>query len=319
MNEISRFAVAAGRLALEHARLKVSPSHAEEMGVVLGACNGPSEMGHMDSVFTSDSFPGHVTSFSNIVANSTAGWVSNALYLKGVNASLSAGPHAGLQSLAYAYDALVENRARPFSPAPPTKSMGRPFTTTTRLGFCMRATRRLTTGCGPTRRSARCWAKARPCWCLETASSAVDAALHPRRDARLRHGHGRRGFRGAEPGHGRLRHAVDLALRRAKVSPDHIGLLVWAPQGNRQDLKVLRVCEDLFGDHFARLPLVTTTLNTGYIEAASILVSLAAALAALDQRRRTLASAHRFGGTGWAQAGGAAGTYAGAGRHRFRL
>ena len=60
-----------------------------------------------------------------------------------------------------------------------------------------------------------------------------------------------------------------------------IGLLVWAPQGNRQDLKVLRAGEEIWGSDFPRLPLVTTTFNTGYIEAASILVSLAATLAAL--------------------------------------
>jgi hypothetical protein len=75
---------------------------------------------------------------------------------------------------------------------------------------------------------------------------------------------------------------VELALNRAAILPGQIDLLVWAPQGNRQDLKVLKVCEDLFGAGFAQLPLVTTTFNTGYIESASILVSLAAALVALQ-------------------------------------
>jgi hypothetical protein len=65
------------------------------------------------------------------------------------------------------------------------------------------------------------------------------------------------------------------------VTPSQIGLIVWAPQGNRQDLKVITVCEELFGSDFKKLPLVTTTFNTGYIESASILVSLAAALEAL--------------------------------------
>ena len=135
LNEISRFAVAAGRLALEHARLKFSPSHAEDMGVVLGVSNGPSEMGHMDSVFSSDSFQGHVASFSNIVANSTAGWVSNALYLKGVNATLSAGPHAGLQSLAYAYDALTENRCRAILAGAADEVYGQTFYNYDQIGF----------------------------------------------------------------------------------------------------------------------------------------------------------------------------------------
>ena len=57
---------------------------------------------------------------------------------------------------------------------------------------------------------------------------------------------------------------------------------MWSPQGNRQDLKVLQAGEEIWGEVFARLPLVTTTFNTGFIESASILVSLAATLAALE-------------------------------------
>ena len=148
LNPISRFAVSAGRLALEHAGLKITPANGDDAGVVMGACNGPSEMGHMDSVFSSDSFAANISSFSNITANSTAGWVSTQLYLKGVNSSLSAGPHAGLQSLAYAYDALAERRARaPFWRARRTRFTARHFTTTTTSVSCSRAKRRTITGC----------------------------------------------------------------------------------------------------------------------------------------------------------------------------
>ena len=69
----------------------------------------------------------------------------------------------------------------------------------------------------------------------------------------------------------------------AGVAPEQVGLLVWAPQGNRQDEKVLAAGAAVFGERFARLPLVTTTFNTGYIESASILVSLAATLSALAE------------------------------------
>jgi hypothetical protein len=75
---------------------------------------------------------------------------------------------------------------------------------------------------------------------------------------------------------------VQLALTRAGLAPESIGLLVWAPQGNQQDGKVLKVAAEIFGERFAQIPLVTTTFNTGYIESASILVSLASTLAALD-------------------------------------
>ena len=117
---------------------------------------------------------------------------------------------------------------------------------------------------------------------METARSAVERGA-PILAEVLGYGMGMdaEGFVAPNLGVGGLRHAVDLALQRAGVAAERIGLLVWAPQGNRQDLKVLQVCEAVFGAGFAALPLVTTTFNTGYIEASSILVSLAAALAAL--------------------------------------
>ena len=43
------------------------------------------------------------------------------------------------------------------------------------------------------------------------------------------------GFLAANLGTDGLKHAVQLALTRAGIAPEQIGLLVWAPQGNRQD------------------------------------------------------------------------------------
>jgi 3-oxoacyl-(acyl-carrier-protein) synthase len=254
------------------------------MGVVLGASNGPSEMGHMDSVFSSDSFQGDVASFSNIVANSTAGWVSNALYLKGVNATLSAGPHAGLQGLAYAMDALAENRSGAILAGAADEVYGQTFYNYDQIGF-------LYAGAGESEYRLRLDNEKRKVLgegaamlLMETASGAAHRGA-PILAEVLGYGMGMdaEGFLAPNLGTGGLRHAVELALKRANVSPGQIGLLVWAPQGNRQDLKVLKVCAELFGADFARLPLVTTTFNTGYIEAASILVSLAAALGALER------------------------------------
>jgi len=283
LNAISRFAVAAGRLALEHARLKISPSHADEIGVVLGACNGPSEMGHMDSVFSSDSYQGNVTSFSNIVANSTAGWVSNALYLRGVNTTLSAGPHAGLQSLACAFDALAENRCRAILAGAADEVYGQTFYNYDRIGFLYAGAEESDYRLRLDDEKRKVLGEGAAMLVMETAGSAV-ARGAPILAEVLGYGMGMdaEGFTAANLGTGGLRHAVDLALRRANVAPEQIGLLVWAPQGNRQDLKLLQVCEAVFGQAFAALPLVTTTFNTGYIEASSILVSLGAALAALE-------------------------------------
>ena len=283
LNEISRFAVAAGRLALDHASWKSSPSRAADMGVVLGACNGPSEMGHMDSVFSSDSFCGNVTSFSNIVANSTAGWVSNALYLKGPNATLSAGPHAGLQSLAYAFDALSENRSRAILVGAADEVYAQTFYNYDQIGFLYAGAEELDYRLRLEDGKRKVLGDGAAMLVMETSDSAINRGA-PILAEVLSYGMGMdaEGFVAPNLGTGGLRHAVDLALKRANVSPGQIELLVWAPQGNGQDRKVLQVCEAVFGTNFARLPLVTTTFNTGFIEASSILVSLAAACLALE-------------------------------------
>jgi 3-oxoacyl-[acyl-carrier-protein] synthase II len=283
LNDISRFAVSAGRLALDHAGLKITPNSGDDAGVVLGVCNGPSEMGHMDSVFSSQSFAADVTSFSNITANSTAGWVSNALYLKGVNASLAPGPHAGLQSLAYAYDALVENRARVLLAGAADEVYAQTFHNYDGIGFLFSGEEEADYRLRPGSDKRKVLGEGAAMLCLETATAAV------KRNARILAemlGYGMsmdaEGFLAPNLGVTGLEYAVRLALSRAVVSPAEIGLIVWAPQGNRQDLKVVQACEAIWGHDFARLPMVTTTFNTGYIESASILVSLAAALEALE-------------------------------------
>jgi 3-oxoacyl-[acyl-carrier-protein] synthase II len=209
--------------------------------------------------------------------------VSNALYLKGVNATLSAGPHAGLQSLAYAFDALAENRSRAILAGAADEVYAQTFYNYDQIGFLYAGPEESDYRLRLDHPKRKVLGEGAAMLVLETASSAVHRGA-PILAEVLGYGMGMdaEGFVAPNLGTGGLRHAVALALQRAGVSPGQIGLLVWAPQGNQQDLKVLKVCEELFGTPSAPLPLVTTTFNTGYIEAASILVSLAAALAALE-------------------------------------
>ena len=284
LNPISRFAVAAGRLALEHAGLRVTPANGDEVGVVLGVCNGPSEMGHMDSVFTTANFAANISSFSNITANSTAGWVSSTLGLRGANASLSAGPHAGLQALAYAFDTLAEQRARAMLAGAADEVYAQTFYNYDGMGFLFAGDEETDYRLRPEVDKRKVLGDGAAMLVLETATGAQ--ARGARILAELL-GYGMsldaEGFLAPNLGVVGLKHAVELALSRAGLKPADIGLVVWAPQGNRQDLKVLQACEALWGAGFERVPLVTTPFNTGYLESASILVSLAAALAALEQ------------------------------------
>ena len=80
-----------------------------------------------------------------------------------------------------------------------------------------------------------------------------------------------------------LKHACNLALTRSKIEPDAIDLVIWAPQGNIQDKKVIDSLQKILEVRYSEIPFVTTTFNTGYIESASILVTLAAALESLQE------------------------------------
>ncbi|MEI7729699.1 MAG: beta-ketoacyl synthase N-terminal-like domain-containing protein [Verrucomicrobiota bacterium] len=289
LNLISRFAVAAGRLALDHAGLKITPQNGDDAGVVMGVCNGPSEMGHMDRVFTSENFAADVTSFSNITSNSTAGWVSNTLYLKGVNASLASGPHAGLQSLAYAYDSLVENRAKVILAGAADEAYAQTFYNYDGMDFLYAGEEESDYRLRTTVERRKVLGEGAAMICLETATHATCRNANILAEML---GYGMSmdgdGFTAANLRPEGLIHAVQLALSRASVAAREIGLLVWAPQGNRQDLKVLEAGRSVFGERFAQMPLAATTFNTGYIESASILVSLAAALQSLHAAESTL-------------------------------
>jgi len=282
-NPISRFAVAAAKLALNDAGIKTSPGAADDFGVIMGVCNGPSEMGHMDRVFQSDNHMADVGNFSNITPNSTAGWVSNILYLKGVNMTLAPGPHAGLQALAYAFDALAENRARALLAGAADEVYAQTFFNYDGMGFLFSGEEETRYRLRAESDRQKVLGEGAAFLCLETAAAAQ--ARNARVLAEML-GYGMTmdadGF--LEPnldGRG-LERAILLALSRTGVAPDAIGLIIWAPQGNRQDLIVLRACEAVFDAAFPALPLASTTFNTGLIESASILVSAAAALSALE-------------------------------------
>jgi 3-oxoacyl-[acyl-carrier-protein] synthase II len=284
LNPISKFAVSAGRLALENAGLKITPANGDDAGVVMGVCNGSSEMGHMDSVFSSENYAANIPSFSNITSNSTAGWVSTQLYLKGVNASLSAGPHAGLQSLAYAFDALAEKRARIILAGAADEVYGQTFYNYDGMGFLFSGAEENDYRLRLNFDKRKVLGEGAAMLVMETAESANARGAMILAELL---GYGMsidaEGFLAANLGTNGLEHAVRLALSRAGIAPDNIGLLVWAPQGNLQDEKVLKVGAEIFGGRFAQIPLVTTTFNTGYIESTSILVSLASSLVAIDE------------------------------------
>jgi 3-oxoacyl-(acyl-carrier-protein) synthase len=81
-----------------------------------------------------------------------------------------------------------------------------------------------------------------------------------------------------------LVHALEQAAGRSGIGAADVDLVVWAPQGNAQDATVLSALRIFLGDRGRTIPLATTTFNTGFVESASVLLSLAATLEALRNR-----------------------------------
>jgi 3-oxoacyl-[acyl-carrier-protein] synthase II len=284
LNDISRFAVSAVKLAIDDAKLRVGQANADRIGVTMGVCNGTAETAHMDSVFGSDTYAGQVSCFSNIVPNSTAGWVSVSLQLRGVNCTLAAGPHAGLQSLAYAYEALAENRALAVVAAAADEIYPQTYTNYDSIGFLSQGEAEADYRLRPEEPRRKVLGEGAGALVLETAAAAQERGATILAEVL---GQGMTmdagGFLAPNLDPDGLRRAIELALERAGAAPADVDLLVWAPQGNRQDLKVLEACRSVFGARFEQLPLVGSTFTTGFIESASILVSLAATLQALRE------------------------------------
>ncbi len=279
MNAISRYATAAARLSLSDAGLRVGQKNCDDIGIVMGVCNGPPESDHMNSVFKSDTFEPHISCFSNITANSTAGWVSNALCLKGVNMTVAPGPHAGLASVAYAFNTLRRHRAKAMLAAASDEVYYQMFYNYNLIGFLKQGAAENEYGLDLREPKRKVIAEGSAALVLETMESAAERGAPVLAEV-LSYGMSIDGkeFSGQSLSSDGLAHACEVALSRAKIGWKDVGLAVWAPQGNAQDAKVLDVLA-AFG--LGDVPLAATTFNTGYIETASILVGVACALAGL--------------------------------------
>jgi 3-oxoacyl-[acyl-carrier-protein] synthase II len=289
LTEIGRMAVAASSFALRDAGLKVSPKNAEEVGVVMGICCGASEMPHMDSVFSTEAHVADISAFSSVTANSTAGYVSARLCLKGVNMSLSPGPHAGLQSLAYACEMIADGRAKALLAGAADEVYGHTYGNYDRFGYLCRGEEELDYRLRPGLRAERVLGEGAAVLLLEPLETARERGANVLAEI-LSYGMSMdaESFAGQNLGRDGLRYALKTAIDRAGVAAADIGLVVWAPMGNRVDLKVVDILDEALGERSPHVPLVTTTFNTGHIASASILVSLAAALEALRDGRTEL-------------------------------
>lgn len=284
LNNMTRYAVSAARLALTDAGLRVGPRNAEGVGVVVGLCNGTPESAFMHSVFSGPTPVANVATFPQVAPSSVTGHIAEALCCKGVNLTLVPGPHAGLQSLAYAYRTVAGGRAAAMLAGGADEVYDQMYWNYDYMkylwpdadaeAFRLRTDDPVRTVVG----------EGAAMLLLESLDAAQARGATPLAEIL---GYGMTmdadAFEAPCQSPDGLRDACRQALERAGVTPTDIDLVVWAPQGNAQDTKTLEAVRSLLGSDRAAVPLVTTTFNTGYSESASILISMAAALAALRQ------------------------------------
>lgn len=282
MNGLTRYATSAARLALNEAGLRVGPRNADGVGVVLGLCNGTPESVYMRSVFAPPRCEASVVAFPQVAPSSSTGGVAQALCCKGANITLAPGPHAGIQAVAYAYRTLKAGRANVMLAGAADEVYDQMYWNYDYMDYLW-----------PNEDAERYRLRDDHATRKVVGEGAAILAMEPLDEARAR---------GATPLAEVLGYAMNMdtdgfeepclapdglhvccreALTRAAVTVKDVDLLVWAPQGNAQDRKTLEALRVLLGSDLNGIPLVTTTFNTGYIESASILVSLIAALAAL--------------------------------------
>ncbi len=284
MNGITRYAVSSARLALNEAGLRVGPRNADSVGVAVGLCNGTPESMYMRSVFASPQSETSAVAFPQVAPSSATGGIAEALCCKGANITLAPGPHAGIQAVAYAYRMLAAGRAKAMLAGAADEVYDQMYWNYDYMHYLW-----------PDADAEQYRLRSDSAICKVVGEGAAILAMEPLEEARAR---------GVVPLAEVLGYAMSMdadafegpclaseglsrtcreALARAAISVTDVDLLVWAPQGNAQDDKTLEALRAIFGPELGGLPLVTTTFNTGYIESASILVSLVAALSAVRQ------------------------------------
>ncbi len=279
MNRVSRYATGAARLALGDASLRVGPKEGKETGIVNGVYVGPDEEAQMVAVIRSGGAETDIGGFSQIVANAIAGWASNALMLKGYTTTVAQGYDAGLYAVLASHMAIKSGQSSRLLAGASDELFPRYLKNYDELGY-------LCTGDEENNYALR----------LDTPDRRVlgegaayilaeEADAAKRRGARTLAevvGYGMTTdpscFYDPSTDPAGLARAIEAALEMAGWASSEPGLVVWSPQGNRNDAKVIDALGQALGPHGERVPMVTSTFQTGIMESASGVATLTALL-----------------------------------------
>ena len=278
MNPISRYATVAARVALADANLRVGPRDGLDTGVVNGVYVGPSEEVYMNTVIGSAGAEADIGGFSQIVANSTAGWVSSALQLKGYASTVAQGADAGLFALVCASYAIENGAAERVLAGAADEIYHRYYINydeTDRLHFG--------------REEAEFGINYDTNYRRVLGEGAAYVTAESLTGARVRNANVLAEIRGRgmTTDHDRffepclrpdgLSDAIRTAMTEARWTAADVGLILWSPQGNRTDRKMPEALTLALGD-WSHIPLLTAVFHTGLLESASGTVGLAAVL-----------------------------------------
>jgi 3-oxoacyl-[acyl-carrier-protein] synthase II len=281
LTRLSRYAIAAARLALTDAGLRLGPREGLETGVLNGVCVGTSEEEYMRVVTRSRGAEADIGGFASIVPNAAGGWVSSALALKGYSCTAAMGADAGLFATALARLAVRSGSTARVLAGGVDELYSQYVLNYDALGHLKSGEAEARCGLDleiPARRVL-----------AEGAAYAVieERAVAAARGARILGeiaGAGQTTDAAVELGARRtpeaLARAIAQALAAAGWEARDVEIVCWSPQGNRGDASCLEALDLALGARAREVPLVTTALHTGLAEASAGAITLAALLGA---------------------------------------
>ncbi len=286
MNPISRLATAAARLALKETGIRVGPKEGLNTGIVNGVYAGPGEESQMLAVILSKGAESDINVFSQIVANATAGWVSNALLLKGYSTTISQGADAGLFSLLLAHFAIIGQSASRVLAGAADELFSRYLRNYDQIGYLYSGEDEANYRLRLDEPDRRVLGEGAAYVVVEELKTAKDRGAEVSAEL-VGYGMNTDWASFYEPNlkEDNLARAINEALEMAGWTGSQVGLVIWSPLGNACDRKILSALKHSLGPVADKVPLVTTVFHTGLLESASGIVTLASVLAAWSREK----------------------------------
>ena len=280
MNLISTYATIATKSAFDDASVRMRRDISEDVGIAVSTCRGSSETAHMEGVFANEDRRGDIACFSNVTANSTAGWVSKALEIKGANITLASGQNSGLQTLAYASDIARSGEAKISLAVSADELYKQMIDSYEEIGNLHIGAVERDFHLNYSSYYKGVLGEGAVAVVVETMDNAVARGAKILGEV-LAYSSTMDCVDFLEPnltGVG-LEQAVRNVLESAKLSSSDIDLVIWSPRGCAHDAPAILVRDKVLG----KIPMLTTSLHTGYIETGSILHSLMCALKSFEK------------------------------------